>query len=119
MKATLINKYDRDGRTQYVYMVDASKCTADEIADYQLTKGEYYRHQDGNPLHFTSSFEGNNVHLVKGKTYVKNGNLVDGFKAISSEDFELKRSEYRKTLNPVDTTARPVRRMAVNRNAEI
>lgn len=97
MKATLVNKYNTVSKTtgnlvrMYVYQINSA--TADEIAEFQLIQGINYREEDGVPLFFTTSFEGNYVDLVKGKRKdPATGVLTEAFRAISSEDFELKRS---------------------------
>jgi hypothetical protein len=97
MKATLINKYNKLASTgnivrMYVYKVIAG--TADEVADFQSTQGVNYREdEDGSPLYFTTNFEGNVVDLVKSKAKDREtGDLIDAWRPLSSEDFELKRS---------------------------
>jgi hypothetical protein len=92
MKAGLINKYNKNGVRIYVYKVTAA--TTDELVDYELTQGMNYRtDEDGSPLYFTSNFEGNVVDLVKSKTKDRvTGQLVDAYRPLSSEVFELQRS---------------------------
>ena len=107
MRAQLINKYNKVSQAgnvvrMYVYKVVAG--TADEVADFQATQGDNYREdEDGSPLYFTTTFEGNVVDIVKGKTKDRlTGVLVDVYRPLSSEDFELKRSIM--TPRPVAST---------------
>jgi hypothetical protein len=97
MKAKLVNKYNKVSETTgsivRVYVYSVISATADELADYQATQTAYKEDEDGNPLYFTTTFEGNLVDIVKGKTKDRlTGSLVDTWRPLSSEDFELKRS---------------------------
>lgn len=99
MKAKLINKYDKVtkvGTVARIYVYKVVAATADELTDFQLSQGVNYKEdEDGSPLFFTTNFEGNHVDLVKGKTKDRtSGMLVDVYRAMSGEDFELKRSIY-------------------------
>jgi len=97
MKAVKINSYYKAGTTTRVHVYKIVQATSAEIADYQLTQGANYKFdtEDNAPLFFTTSFEGNNVDLVKGKAKDRTtGALIDVYRAICSEDFELKRGMY-------------------------
>lgn len=121
MKASLVNKYNTVSKTtgnlvrMYVYQINSA--TADEIAEFQLIQGINYREEDGIPLFFTTSFEGNYVDLVKGKRKdPATGVLTEAFRAISSEDFELKRSIL---TAPARTATMPVVNKAAASKIEI
>jgi hypothetical protein len=97
MKAVKINSYYKQGTTTRVHVYKIVQATSAEIADYQLTQGANYKFdtEDNAPLFFTTSFEGNSIEILKGKAKDRTtGLLVDAYRAICSEDFELKRSAY-------------------------
>jgi hypothetical protein len=103
MRATLKNKYDKATSSgqlarRYVYMITSA--TPEELLDFEITQGKYYvtDEETGLPLLNSSIFEGNEVTIVKGKTKNKQGQLVDVFRPMGSEDFELKRGVYTKQL---------------------
>lgn len=111
MKATLVNKYNRisktTGKVVRTYVYEVVSATADELTEYEITQGVNYRvsEDSGNPLFFTSQFEGNQVELMKGKSKDRiTGILTDVYRPLSSEEFELKRDIMQKSLgstNPV------------------
>jgi hypothetical protein len=119
MKGKLINKYSTTSKTTgapvTMYVYDVLDYTADELADYQLTLNQngqdnYRTNEKGEPLFFTSQFEGNNIEIVKGKTYDGDtNNLVDRYRPLSSEDFELKRSLMSRQMQPVAAAPARVR----------
>ena len=88
------NKLSKNGNVVRTYVYKVVSATADELADYQATQNVNYREdEDGSPLFYTINFEGNVVDIVKGKTKDQvTGVLTDVYRALSSEDFELKRS---------------------------
>lgn len=97
MKAKRINKYRKyndkinDWITVYVYKV--IQATPEQLEDYETTQAEnFVADEDGLPLFFSAQFEGNVIDLEKSKAKDKKGNLIDVYKAVSSEDFELKKS---------------------------
>ena len=101
MKAVNVNKYNKISKTTgnliRVYVYKITQATAAELADYQLTQGINYKTdaEDGSPLFFTQAFEGNVIDLVKAKVKDRTtGTLVDAYRPMCSEDFELKRSTY-------------------------
>ena len=111
MKAQLINKYDKVtkvGTVARIYVYKVVNATDAELTDFQLSQGVNYKEdEDGSPLFFTTNFECNFVDLVKGKTKDRtSGMLVDTYRAMSGEDFELKRSIY--TRSTVTVTPRLV-----------
>lgn len=117
MKGKLVNKYNRisksTGNVVRTYVYEVTSFTPDELAEYQLTQGINYRESEesGNPLYFTSTFEGNYVDIVKAKSKDRTtGLMTDVYRPISSEDFELKRSMLtaanRQATTPV-VTAKP------------
>lgn len=124
MKGKLINKYSKvsesTGKSIRVYTYKVHSYTADELADFQLTQGANYRQEEGTgePLFFTTNFEGNNVEIVKSRGYeAETGRLVDVFKAIGSEDFELKRSMLESDRRAADVSASP--RITPNRRVVV
>jgi hypothetical protein len=99
MRANLINKYDKVtklGTVARIYVYKVVTATDTELIDFELSQGVNYKvDEEGSPLFFTTNFEGNFVDLVKGKTKDRtSGMLVDAYRPMSSEDFELKRSIY-------------------------
>lgn len=97
MKASLINKYNKVSQADnlvriYVYKITSG--TADEVEDFKDVQGINYRvDENGSPLFFTSSFEGNYVDLVKSKAKNKLTNTYSNvYRAMSSEMFELQRN---------------------------
>lgn len=115
MKANLINKYyKRDkvtgqfavnsvGQRIKVYVYEITSATGAELTDYELHQGvNFVRDEEtGRPLFYTTNFEGNHVDIVKAKGKNKDGALVSIYRALSSEDFELKRSNYERGNTPV------------------
>jgi hypothetical protein len=129
MKGKLINKYntvsESTGRSIRVYTYKVHSYSADELAEFQLTQGANYRSEEGTgePLFFTTNFEGNNVEIVRSKSYdPQTGQLVDAFKSIGSEDFELKRSMLEGDRRAAESTTpriAPNRRALVNNDAKL
>jgi len=115
MKAVKVNSYNKisetTGKLVRVHVYKITQATAAELADYQLVQGIRYKtdSEDGSPLFFTLGYAGNVIDLVKGKVKDRTtGTLVDAYRAISSEDFELKRSIYESMavqINPVPNVA--------------
>ena len=115
MKANLINKYyKRDkatgqfavnslGQRIKVYVYEIISATAAELTDYELHQGvNFVRDEEtGRPLFYTTNFEGNHVDIVKAKGKARTGELVTIYRALSSEDFELKRSNYERSNTQV------------------
>lgn len=118
MKAKRVNKYRKysdklnDWTTVYVYKVIVA--TPEELEDYETTQAEnFVADDDGLPLFFSPQFEGNMIDLEKSKSKDAKGNLRDSYKAVSSEDFELKRSVYDKPAQSASIPAlKPLARKA-------
>lgn len=118
MKAKRVNKYRKysdklnDWTTVYVYKVIVA--TPEELEDYETTQAEnFVADDDGLPLFFSPQFEGNMIDLEKSKSKDAKGNLRDSYKAVSSEDFELKRSVYDKPAQSASIpTLKPLARKA-------
>lgn len=128
MKGKLINKYgtisEKTGKPVRVYVYKVHSYTADELADYQLVLGKSYRNEEGTgePLFYTPVFEGNNIEIVKSKGYDETGKLVDAYKPLGSEDFELKRSMIDSERRAAESQpiAQPSRRVMVsNKEAKL
>ena len=103
MKAKRINKYRKwsDKANNYItmYVYKVISASPAELEDYETTQAEnYVADEDGTPLYFSPQFEGNLIDLEKSKAKDDKGNLRDVYKAVSSEDFELKRSVYDKPV---------------------
>jgi len=110
MRANLINKYDKVtklGTVARIYVYKVVTATDAELTDFELSQGVNYKiDEEGSPLFFTTNFEGNAVDLVKGKTKDRtSGMLVDAYRSMSSEDFELKRSIYTRSTTVVGPRA--------------
>jgi hypothetical protein len=97
---TMINEYSRKSKkgnivTMYVYEIDRTQATADELADYELTQGSYYKESDnGNPIFQSINWTGDVTRIVKSKSYDENGVLVDSYKTLGTEDFRFKKMVY-------------------------
>lgn len=110
IKATRINQYNKinkNGQLMKMYVYKITSGTAEELADFQLLQGVNYRTDtDGAPIYHTSRFYGNHIDLIRGK--VKEGQmLVDAYRPMTSEDFELKSSLYERQTAPI-TASVPV-----------
>ena len=118
MRAKRVNKYRKysdklnDWTTVYVYKVIMA--SPEELEDYETTQAEnFVADDDGLPLFFSPQFEGNMIDLEKSKSKDAKGNLRDSYKAVSSEDFELKRSVYDKPAQSASIpTLKPLARKA-------
>jgi hypothetical protein len=109
MRARKINRYTTTSSTNQLvdmYVYEIYEATAEELVDFELTQGKYYKTSDrGLPILQSASFEGNDVEVVKGKRKEpKTGILVDAYKPLASEDTEFKRIAYSRVAGPVMST---------------
>ena len=104
LQGQLINEYSKRNKkggitTMYVYELDKKLATADELADYELVQGVYYRETDeGNPIFQSLEDKGNVVILRKSKSYDESGALMDAYKPVSSEEYRIKKAIYKESL---------------------
>jgi len=109
MRAKKINRYattTANNTIMDMYVYEIYEANAEELVDFELTQGKYYKTSDkGLPILQSSSFEGNDVEIVKGKRKdSKTGVLTDAYKAIASEDTEFKRIAYNRQAGPITAT---------------
>ena len=124
---TMINEYSRKSKkdpnntvTIHVYEIDRSQATADELADFELTQGSYYKESDnGNPIFQSIEWVGEVAKIVKSKSYNDKGELVDSYKLMGTEDFKFKKMVYTAQISafaPKTTTSvvaqKPVQKVA-------
>ena len=106
MRAKKINRYTtltEAGNPVDMYVYEIYEATADELVDFELTQGQYYKVSDrGLPILQSASFEGNDVEVIKGKRKDrKTGVTYDAYKPLASEDTEFKRMAYNRVAAPV------------------
>jgi hypothetical protein len=109
MKARKINRYTTttsSNQLMDMYVYEIYEATTEELVDFELTQGSYYKTSDrGLPILQSASFEGNDVEVVKGKRKdPKTGVLLDAYKPLASEDTEFKRIAYSRAAGPVMST---------------
>ena len=122
MRAKKINRYATTTANNTIidmYVYEIYEATPEELVDFELTQGKYYKTSDkGLPILQSASFEGNDVEVVKAKRKdPKTGVLNDAYKAIASEDTEFKRIAYNRQAGPITATKPSIPTIAVATNA--
>jgi len=115
IKATRVNAYtkvNKNGGLTKMHVYKLISGTPEQLADYAKCQGINYRvdNVDGKPLYHSPQFYGTHIELVKGKSKVGDV-LVDAYRPMSNEDFELKAQAYERQANaqsaPVAVTVTP------------
>lgn len=103
IKATRVNAYtkvNKNGGLTKMHVYKLISGTPEQLADYAKCQGVNYRvdNVDGRPLYHSPQFYGTHIELVKGKSKVGDV-LVDAYRPMSNEDFELKAQAYERQAN--------------------
>lgn len=122
MKAVLINQYTTVSKTtgnrveMSVYeIVEATQQELEDYCDFETARGYYKETDEGNPIFQTIGDLGNTIEVRLGKKKDANGNLVEAYRGIASEDWRLKKSIVREQISapaPRVIASRPVPKTA-------
>lgn len=110
---TTIKTGPRAGQKVKMTVYTIYSATEDQLELFELVQGDNFKvNDDGYPILISVDYEGDWVTIEPGKKTNKNGDLEDTYRAVPSEDFELKRQilTQRVAPEPAIVAFKPIRR---------